>query len=151
MMQIFNNRYPDEYHVLKLLSAGVHEEAKKDLPGFLSMKVPDHQILGVALAVQEQFPKRKTVMISRDINMRVIADALNLETQDYQSSEVVSSRDAIYEGFQSVLVDDEDIDAFYDDKDVYLYMLCGCHVSNNESNEIQIPDLVMYHHPHHLV
>jgi hypothetical protein len=31
VMQIFNNRYPDEYHVLKLLSAGVHEEARKEL------------------------------------------------------------------------------------------------------------------------
>jgi len=53
--------------------------------------------------------------------MRVIADAIGLETQDYQSSQVVESRDVIYEGFRKVLVDDEDIDAFYDDKEVYLF------------------------------
>ena len=53
--------------------------------------------------------------------MRVIADAVGLDTQDYQSSQVVSSRDAIYEGFRYVLVDDEDIDAFYSDQEVYLY------------------------------
>ena len=105
--------------ILKVLK--VEELAISDLPQGLSHNSSDHLILAGALAVKKQYPKRKCIIVSQDINMRVIADALNLETQDYQSSEVVSSRDAIYEGFQSVLVDDEDIDAFYDDKDVYLY------------------------------
>ena len=105
--------------VLKVIK--VEELAVNDLPVGLSHNSSDHLILAGALAVKKEYPKRKCIVVSQDINMRVIADAIGLETQDYQSSEVVSSRDAIYEGFQRVLVDDEDIDAFYDDQEVYLY------------------------------
>tara|TARA_Y100000592_G_scaffold95983_1_gene163583 strand:+ start:3875 stop:5212 length:1338 start_codon:yes stop_codon:yes gene_type:complete len=95
------------------------EEAKKDLPGFLSMQVPDHQILGVALAVQEQFPKRKTVMISRDINMRVIADAIGLLSEDYETEKIIENAEKIYTGFIEMVVDDELIEQFYNDEEVY--------------------------------
>ena len=96
------------------------EEASRPLPGSLSMRVPDHQILGVALAVQEAYPKRKTVVLSRDINMRVIADSVGMLTQDYNSSQVVENTDKIYSGQASILVDDELIDQFYAGEDIYL-------------------------------
>jgi PhoH-like ATPase len=48
------------------------EEGQITLPDGLSMKVPDHQILATALHVKESHPKRKTIVVSRDINMRVI-------------------------------------------------------------------------------
>ena len=95
------------------------EEAKKDLPGFLSMQVPDHQILGVALAVQEQFPKRKTIMLSRDINMRVIADAIGLLSEDYETEKIIENAEKIYTGFIEMVVDDELIEQFYNDEEVY--------------------------------
>ena len=95
------------------------EEASKPLPGSLSMRVPDHQILGVALAVQEQFPKRKTVMISRDINMRVIADAIGLLSEDYETEKIIENAEKIYTGFIEMVVDDELIEQFYDDEEVY--------------------------------
>ena len=95
------------------------EESKKDLPGFLSMSVPDHQILGVALAVQEQFPKRKTVMISRDINMRVIADAIGLLSEDYETERIIEDAEKIYTGFIEMVVDDELIEQFYADEPIH--------------------------------
>ena len=105
--------------LLKILK--VEDLAINELPQGLSHKTPDHLILAGALAVKISQPKRKCIIVSQDINMRVIADAIGLETQDYQSSQVVESRDVIYEGFRKVLVDDEDIDSFYDDKEVYLF------------------------------
>ena len=95
------------------------EEASKPLPGSLSMRVPDHQILGVALAVQEQFPKRKTLMLSRDINMRVIADACGLLSESYETEQVIENAEKIYAGFIEIVVDDELIEQFYDDEEVY--------------------------------
>ena len=95
------------------------EEASKPLPGSLSMRVPDHQILGVALAVQEQFPKRKTIMLSRDINMRVIADACGLLSESYETEQVIENAEKIYAGFVEIVVDDELIEQFYDDEEVY--------------------------------
>lgn len=95
------------------------EEASNELPGALSMQVPDHQILGVALAVKEQHPKRKTVMVSRDINMRVIADAIGLISEDYETGKVVDDADKIYTGFQEMSIDDELIERYYSDEEMY--------------------------------
>ena len=95
------------------------EEASKPLPGSLSMRVPDHQILGVALAVQEAFPKRKTIMLSRDINMRVIADACGLLSECYENEKVIENAEKIYAGFIEMVVDDELIEQFYNDEEVF--------------------------------
>ena len=41
-------------------------------PPDLDIRIPDHIILATALAVQQEQPNRKIVVVSRDINMRVI-------------------------------------------------------------------------------
>jgi len=105
--------------VLRFLRA--EELATAALPMGLSHKSADHLILAGALAIQEEQPKRKCVVVSQDVNMRVIADALGLIAEDYQSSQVVDSRDVIYEGFVKVLVDDYEVDQFYSGEDVYFY------------------------------
>ena len=91
------------------------------LPMGLSHKDSDVIILAAALAVQKEHPSRKTVVVSQDVNMRVIADALGLKTEDFISSQVVSSREAIYEGFSTILVEDYEIDNFYRGEEVYLF------------------------------
>tara|TARA_R100000388_G_scaffold91579_1_gene73750 strand:+ start:647 stop:1993 length:1347 start_codon:yes stop_codon:yes gene_type:complete len=105
--------------VVKVLK--VEELLLDELPMGLSHKSSDHLILAGALAIKESEPKRKCVVVSQDINMRVIADALGLLTQDYVSSQVVDSRDVIFEGFTKFLVDDFMVEEFYDDEDVWLY------------------------------
>ena len=95
------------------------EEASRPLPGSLSMRVPDHQILGVAMAVKEAFPKRKTIMLSRDINMRVIADACGLISENYETLKVVEDVNKIYTGFLEIVVDDELIEQFYNEEEVF--------------------------------
>ena len=97
------------------------EIALDALPMGLSHKDSDVIILAAALAVKAEHPKRKTVVVSQDVNMRVIADALGLKTEDYISSQVVSSREAIYEGFSIVVVEDYEIDNFYRGDEVYLF------------------------------
>ena len=84
-----------------------------ELPAGLSHKVADHLILAGALTVNKQYPKRKTIVVSRDINMRVIADSLEFLTEDYSNSQVVENADKIYEGFSKLLVDEEFINQFY--------------------------------------
>lgn len=91
------------------------------LPKGLSHKSSDNLILAAALAIKEEQPSRKCIVVSQDVNMRVIADAVGLQTEDYVSSQVVSSRDVIYEGFVKFLVDDFMIEEFYDKQDVWLY------------------------------
>jgi len=99
--------------ILKILK--VEELAVDELPRGLSHNSADHLILAGALAIKIANPKRKCIVVSQDINMRVIADAIGLETQDYQSSQVVESREAIYEGFRKALVDDQEIYLYEED------------------------------------
>jgi PhoH-like ATPase len=105
--------------VLRFVKAS--DGALEELPQGLSHKSSDNLILAAAIAIKAEFPKRKTIVVSQDVNMRVIADALGLLTEDYISTQVVSSRDVIYEGFTKFLVDDFMVEEFYDKEDVWLY------------------------------
>lgn len=83
------------------------------LPNSLDARVADHVILASALTVQQVWEKRKTIVVSRDINMRVIANSLGLESEDYETEKVVDDADKLYSGFEELVVDDEMIDQFY--------------------------------------
>jgi PhoH-like ATPase len=104
--------------IIRVIKAS--EICLEELPRDLSHKVADHLILATALTIQAEAPKRKCVVMSRDINMRVIADALGLLTEDYSITQVVDDADKIYNGFTSVLVDDETIDQFYRGEDIVI-------------------------------
>ena len=100
--------------MLKVCSSTSH------LPPDLDPEIPDHKILGVALDVKQELPKRKTVVVSRDINMRVIADSLGLATESYNSEQVVASSEKLYSGFVEIIVDDQMVDQFYAGEDIFL-------------------------------
>jgi len=104
--------------VLRVIKAS--EIALNELPRDLTHQIADHLILGTALTVKRDMPKRKTIVVSRDINMRVIADALGMLTEDYLNSQVVENTDRIYEGFIKLLVDEELINQFYLGDNIYL-------------------------------
>jgi PhoH-like ATPase len=104
--------------VLRVIKAS--EICLDELPRDLTHQVADHLILGTALTVKKDMPRRKTIVVSRDINMRVIADALGMLTEDYSNSQVVDDSNKIYEGFTKVLVDEELVNQFYLGDDIYL-------------------------------
>ena len=86
----------------------------------LDLTIPDHIILSAAQKVQSNWPKRKTVVVSRDINMRVIANSLGLESEDYETLQAVEDADKLYDGFEEILVDDQIIDHFYAGEEIIL-------------------------------
>ena len=104
--------------VLRVIKAS--EIALNELPKDLSHKMSDHLILATALTIKKENPRRKTIVVSRDINMRVVADSLGLLTEDYSNSKVVDDADKIYEGFTKLLVDEELVNQFYLGDDVYV-------------------------------
>jgi len=95
------------------------------LPDDLDLEDPDNQIIATALSEMEQNKTRKVVVVSRDINMRVKCDALGILTEDYQVEQVVANSDQLYSGICEVLVDDQVIDNFYEDKEVLLDTIAG--------------------------
>lgn len=101
---------------------GILRVAKEssDLPKDLDFNIPDHQILSVAFHENLQNEKRKVIVVSRDVNMRVIADSLGLLAEDYETNSIVENKDKVYEGYAEVLVDDEFIEQFYEGKEMFL-------------------------------
>jgi len=103
--------------IIKSISAaGVTPE---DLPPDLDINIPDHLIIATALKAQRE-STRKVILVSRDINMRVIADAVGLISEDFQNNQIVDNSESIFEGYTTVLVDDQIIDRFYEKQSVYL-------------------------------
>ena len=94
--------------------------APEHLPPGFSPETSDNQIIGVALTENKINPKRKTIVVSRDINMRVKCDAIGIEAEDYIASQVLSDSSQLYSGFVTHLVDDQEIDKFYELKDVFI-------------------------------
>ena len=91
----------------------------QDLPPDLDIKIPDHLIIATALKAQRE-SDRKVILVSRDINMRVIADAVGLISEDFQNNQIVDTSENIFDGCTTVLVDDQVIDRFYERQSVYL-------------------------------
>jgi len=72
------------------------------LPPGLPEGKADNQILGVVRALQEQFPGRPVVLVSKDINMRIKARALGLPAEEYFNDHVLEDTDLLYSGIQQL-------------------------------------------------
>jgi PhoH-like ATPase len=48
----------------------------------------DHKILNVAMSIQTLNPTRKVILVSKDVNLRLKAKALNLLAEDYETGKV---------------------------------------------------------------
>jgi len=103
--------------ILKVMSYEILKDVA--FPSDLDLNIPDHMIIATAMAIGEQ-STRKTVVVSRDINMRVICDSIGLLAEDYTTEKVVTSSDELYSGLAVHLVDDQIIDRFYDGDDIYI-------------------------------
>ena len=49
----------------------------------------DNRILAFAAGIQKAQPKNPTILVSKDINLRIKADALGLQAEDYESDRVL--------------------------------------------------------------
>lgn len=90
------------------------------LPRELDPTDADNMIIGTILAEKKNFPTKKIIAVSRDVNMRIKFDSLDVKTQDYTVGQVVEDSSMLYTGFAKHLVDDEIIDRFYDGEKIYL-------------------------------
>ena len=90
------------------------------LPEELSATDPDNMIIGTVLAEKQNFPNKRIIVVSRDINMRIKCDSLELAVQDYTVGQVVQNSSLLHTGFTKHLVDDETVDRFYEGEDIFL-------------------------------
>jgi PhoH-like ATPase len=68
------------------------------LPETLPGNTPDNNILGTALALQEELPDSTVIVISKDINLRIKAAVLGIRAEDYHSDQVLDDVNLLYSG-----------------------------------------------------
>ena len=104
-------------------------EPEQALPRSFQMREADNRILNIAYALS----KGKTgdvIIVSKDINMRLKAEALGLAAEDYEAGKV--NVDELYSGVREVEAGTAIIDAFYKDKELDLKTLNLGQVYPNE-------------------
>src|SRR5262249_8192748 len=68
-------------------------------------------ILQVALDVRDKNPGDPTVFVTKDVNLRIRADALGLTAMDFEAEKI--DIDELYSGMVEVPVKGADVDTFY--------------------------------------
>ena len=93
----------------------------EDIPPGCDLDSADNEIIGTAITEKKNsHPRKKVIVVTRDINMRVKCDSLGIPTEDYVPNKIISSTNELYKGFVKHLVDDQTIDQFYAGEDVFL-------------------------------
>ena len=82
-----------------------------DLPKDFSGQKSDNQILSIALTLKNK--GERVIFITKDINLRIKAEILDISTQDYEKSRV--KIDELYSGWREIKVPASKIDQFYKD------------------------------------
>jgi PhoH-like ATPase len=91
-----------------------------ELPSDLNPSIPDNIIIGAALTEGMENSDRKVIVVSKDVNMRVICDSVGIMAEDYKAEKVLDKDSELYTGFMSVPLDDQVIDQFYAGEDIFL-------------------------------
>jgi PhoH-like ATPase len=71
----------------------------------------DNRILALAIDLKEREPHLRCVFVTKDVNLRIRADALGLPSEDYRNDKIEDSE--IYMGVRELAVQKSDIDTFY--------------------------------------
>jgi PhoH-like ATPase len=70
----------------------------------------DNRILSLAFNVQKAHPRHKTVLVTKDLNLRLKADALGVPAEDYETDHVLIKD--LYTGMFELTVSAADLAAF---------------------------------------
>ena len=76
-----------------------------DVTSILPFSKVDNQILGVVAFLKHQQPDRQVILVSKDINMRIKARALEIPAEDYFNDKVLEDTDLLYSGVQELPAD----------------------------------------------
>lgn len=91
--QPLNGNYRGKFKVVMDTASNGNVDAEK----VYGANKADHKILNVAISLQYEFPKRPVIMVTKDINLRIKAKALNIKAEDFQTGKI-KNVDSLYTG-----------------------------------------------------
>jgi PhoH-like ATPase len=96
------------------LHVAIERVEKEDLPPTIREGSADNLILGVALALQRK--SGEVVLVTKDTNLRIKADAFGLPAEDYETDKV--QIDELYPGWRTLTVSKKTLDALFQKRSV---------------------------------
>jgi PhoH-like ATPase len=118
------SRILDELRQKGSLSAGItlesggnlrvallNNEMLRHIPSELSDQKSDNRILAVAAEAKSSADQVPVILVTKDTNLRIKADAIGIDAEDYESDKVDISE--LYSGFSELDVPSETVDRFY--------------------------------------
>ena len=73
-------------------------EFDNTLPESLPGSLPDNNILGTAIALQEKYTDKSITLVSKDINLRIKAAIVGIHAEDYHNDKVLEDVDLLATG-----------------------------------------------------
>jgi PhoH-like ATPase len=125
LLQIITNYLPESTPDYDIGMEDVHEFDLMDT------SVSDNEIILTALKLQRK-NKEKVIFVSKDLNSRIKASALGIETQDYEKLKVVIEE--LYTGFTKIKTDTQIINTLYNDKKIEINKIDGISKDNLNPN-----------------
>jgi PhoH-like ATPase len=95
----------------KLQVALLNEEVLRRIPSGLSEQRGDNRILAVAVDAKSKSGQIPVILVTKDTNLRIKADAIGLAAEDYASDKVDITE--LYSGFTQLKASSETVDRFY--------------------------------------
>lgn len=86
------------------------ELSQYDIPQDLDPTRADNRIIGSALGLLNS--GKNIVVVTKDVNLRVKCDALNIKSEDYNNDQVANDVEEIYSGIKEIIVTQEYINSF---------------------------------------
>jgi PhoH-like ATPase len=119
-------RYLDKLRLKGSLQKGVKTKENGIIRVVLSKKVSDvashilitdtndNLIIGTAFYIHEQNPKKKVVLVSKDANVRIKADAVGLVAENFETDKINFKE--LYTGIKEIETDEQTLKEFEDSK-----------------------------------
>jgi PhoH-like ATPase len=79
----------------------MNEKSSVDARQIFDDNKPDHRILNAALALSQEYPERKVVLVSKDINLRLKAKSLNIAAEDFLTGKI-KDVEGLYTGISTI-------------------------------------------------
>ena len=79
----------------------MNERSKLDAREIFDDNKPDHRILNAALSLTQEYPDRKVILVSKDINLRLKAKSLNLTAEDFLTGKI-KDVEGLYTGISTI-------------------------------------------------
>ncbi len=64
------------------------ESSDIDAQKIFGQNKPDHRILNTALVITRDYPNHKVIVVTKDVNLRLKAKALNMNAEDFQTGKI---------------------------------------------------------------